>query len=205
MKIWLGFGDLVLIFPVTLELNISNSSICGEGTCVFSENTIIYSSFNFCLFGKVKVQGNSNCLLLQLVVTRLFFFLKSVFALAHSAGHDEVSHSVAFRLRHQCLTLMPQMKCYRNYLTVFAKVPEECGGSVVECLNLDRWVAGSSLTGGTVLCPLARHLIFCLVQYWFNPRRPVLPLLKKCWLGDNQIKQTKYQFTNFTSFGYTKG
>ena len=31
--------------------------------------------------------------------------------------------------------------------------PEESGGSVVECLTRDRGVVGSSLTGGTVLCP----------------------------------------------------
>ena len=30
---------------------------------------------------------------------------------------------------------------------------EDGGGSVVVCLTRDREVAGSSLTGGTVLCP----------------------------------------------------
>ena len=30
---------------------------------------------------------------------------------------------------------------------------EECAGSVVECLTQDQGIAGSSLTGNTVLCP----------------------------------------------------
>ena len=30
---------------------------------------------------------------------------------------------------------------------------EECGGSVVECSTQDRGVGGTSLTGGTALCP----------------------------------------------------
>ena len=34
---------------------------------------------------------------------------------------------------------------------------------VVECLTQDRGVAGSSLTGVTVLCPRARHINPCLV------------------------------------------
>ena len=38
-------------------------------------------------------------------------------------------------------------------------------GSVVECLIRDRLVAGSSLTGGITLCPLARHFILCLVLF----------------------------------------
>ena len=32
-------------------------------------------------------------------------------------------------------------------------ISEECGGSVVECLTLDRGVAGSILTRGAALCP----------------------------------------------------
>ena len=34
---------------------------------------------------------------------------------------------------------------------------------MVECLTRDRGVAGSSLIGGTALCPGARHVILCLV------------------------------------------
>ena len=37
--------------------------------------------------------------------------------------------------------------------------------SVVECLTQDRGVAGSSLTVGTALCPLAIHFILCLVLF----------------------------------------
>ena len=33
------------------------------------------------------------------------------------------------------------------------KLSEEHGGSVVKCLTRDRGVVGSSLTGGTVVCP----------------------------------------------------
>ena len=35
--------------------------------------------------------------------------------------------------------------------------------SVLDCLTGDRGLTDSSLTGGTVLCPRARHLILCLV------------------------------------------
>ena len=38
-----------------------------------------------------------------------------------------------------------------------------CRSSLVECLTQDRGVSGSSLTGGTALCPCARHFILCLV------------------------------------------
>ena len=36
-------------------------------------------------------------------------------------------------------------------------------GSMVECLSQDRGVAGSSLTGGIVLCPRERYINTCLV------------------------------------------
>ena len=39
---------------------------------------------------------------------------------------------------------------------------EERGGSVVECLTRDRWVAGLILTGCTALCSGARHFILLL-------------------------------------------
>ena len=35
--------------------------------------------------------------------------------------------------------------------------------SLVECLTRDQGVAGSSLTGGTVMCPLAGFIILSLV------------------------------------------
>ena len=40
---------------------------------------------------------------------------------------------------------------------------EERAGSVVEVFTRDQGVVGLSLTGGTVLCPWARHFILCLV------------------------------------------
>ena len=43
------------------------------------------------------------------------------------------------------------------------KSQEEPGASVIECLAWEQGVAGSSLTGGTGLCPWARHFILCLV------------------------------------------
>ena len=38
MKPWLGFGDIALIFKVTVEPYTfrSNLSVCGRGTSVFS-------------------------------------------------------------------------------------------------------------------------------------------------------------------------
>ena len=41
------------------------------------------------------------------------------------------------------------------------------------CLTRDRGVAGSSLTGITVLCPLARHINLSLVQV--QPRKTGIP------------------------------
>ena len=35
-------------------------------------------------------------------------------------------------------------------------------------LTLKQGVAGSNITSVTVLCPSARHIIPCLVAYWFN-------------------------------------
>ena len=60
---------------------------------------------------------------------------------------------------------------YRVYtgLKIKMKMERDEGGvSVVECLTQDRGDAGSSLTRSTVLCPLARHFIRCLVlvQSW---------------------------------------
>ena len=48
----------------------------------------------------------------------------------------------------------------------------EHSGSVVECLTRDRGAAGSSLTGVTVLCPLAGHIYPCLVLVQPRKTRP---------------------------------
>ena len=45
MKTWLGFGDLVLIFKVIMELNRSTLSMCGKGSSFFFEN----NTSNCCL------------------------------------------------------------------------------------------------------------------------------------------------------------
>ena len=44
-------------------------------------------------------------------------------------------------------------------LILYVQSVWERSGSVVECLTRDRGAAGSSLTGVTALCPLARSLI----------------------------------------------
>ena len=44
---------------------------------------------------------------------------------------------------------------------------EEHSGSVVERMAQERGVAGSSLVGGTALCPWARHFNLCLVLVMF--------------------------------------
>ena len=61
----------------------------------------------------------------------------------------------------------------KNSLTIFDNIKgQECSSSVVECLTWDPGIAGSSLTGGTALCPYAKHFILCLVQV--QPRKNVL-------------------------------
>ena len=57
---------------------------------------------------------------------------------------------------------------------------EECGGSVVECLTLDREVAGSSLTGGTA-CVLEQGFILCLVLV--QPRKTHPNITEKLLTG----------------------
>ena len=57
----------------------------------------------------------------------------------------------------------------------FMHMCEERAGSLVECLTQDQGVAGSSLTGSTVLCPCARHFITCLVLVQPKTIRPDMP------------------------------
>ena len=49
---------------------------------------------------------------------------------------------------------------------------EKSCSSVVECLTQDRGVVVLSLTGVTVLCPIARHFIGCLVLVQPRKTRP---------------------------------
>ena len=46
---------------------------------------------------------------------------------------------------------------------------------MVECLIRDCGVAGSSLTGGTALCPSDRHFILCLLLGQPKKTRPDMP------------------------------
>ena len=57
---------------------------------------------------------------------------------------------------------------------------------MVECLTGDRGVVGRSLTGGTALCPRARHFIV-LVQ----PRKTCSDINEKLLTGHKESKQTK--------------
>ena len=52
---------------------------------------------------------------------------------------------------------------------------------MVECLNPDRRFTSSSLTGGTALCHLARHLILCLVVV--QPRKTCPDMTEKLLTG----------------------
>ena len=61
---------------------------------------------------------------------------------------------------------------------------------MVDYLTPDQGVAGMSLTGGTVLCPLARHTNPCLVLV--QPKKTCPNMTKIVdWDLKNQIKQTK--------------
>ena len=57
------------------------------------------------------------------------------------------------------------------YLTLFPLICQR-SGSVVEFLTRDREAAGSSVTGVTALCPLARHINPSLVLVQPKKTRP---------------------------------
>ena len=85
--------------------------------------------------------------------------------------------SAYFTLKY--LFIYPPQRSYR-----------ERSGSVVECLTRDKGAAGSSLTGVTVLCPLARHINPSLVL--LQPRKTRPYITENCWWDvKNQIKQIK--------------
>ena len=52
---------------------------------------------------------------------------------------------------------------------------------MVECLTRNQGVVGSSITGGTVLCPGARHFNACLVLV--KPRKTCLDITEKLFTG----------------------
>ena len=53
----------------------------------------------------------------------------------------------------------------------------------------DRGVAALCLTGGTALCPWARHHILCLVLV--QPRKTFPTWLQNCWLGRKEWTKNK--------------
>ena len=61
------------------------------------------------------------------------------------------------------------------------------GGAV--CLTRDRGAAGSSLTGVTALCPLARHTYPSLVLV--QPRKTRLYITERLLIGTSRIKSNK--------------
>ena len=68
----------------------------------------------------------------------------------------------------------------------------EHSGSVVECLTPDRGTAGSSPTGVTAFCPLARHINPSLVHVLVQPRknRPNLYITERLLVGCKESNQT---------------
>ena len=72
----------------------------------------------------------------------------------------------------------------------------ECSGSVEECLTRDLGAAGSSLTGITALCPLARHINPNLVLVQPRKTRPFITerLLMGCKESNQTNKPLKYTF-----------
>ena len=70
-------------------------------------------------------------------------------------------------------------------------VIRECSGSVVECLTRDRGAAGSSLTGVTALCPLARHINPSLIM--FQPRKTRPYITERLLMGRKGSNQTNKQ------------
>ena len=64
------------------------------------------------------------------------------------------------------------------------------GSSLVECFTRDRGAAGSSLTGLTALCPLARHINHCLVLV--QPRKTGPIKTERLLMGGKETNKKKY-------------
>ena len=67
----------------------------------------------------------------------------------------------------------------------------ERSGSVVEYSTLDRWAAGSCLTGVTVLCPGAKHINPSLVLV--QPRKTRPYITERLLMGRKDLNQTNKQ------------
>ena len=82
-------------------------------------------------------------------------------------------------LQNEKLSLSIDSRYYSDVTNLLEiNVQVGCGGSygsaVVECLTGDRGAAGSSLTGITALCPLARHVNPSLVLVQPRKTRPAI-------------------------------
>ena len=62
---------------------------------------------------------------------------------------------------------------------------------MVECLTRDRGAAGSSLTGVTVLCPLARHINPSLAVVQHRKTHPYIT--ERLLMGHKESNQAKKQ------------
>ena len=65
----------------------------------------------------------------------------------------------------------------------------DSSSSVVECLTRDPGAAGSSVTGGTALCPSARHINPSLVLVQPRKTRPFIA--ERLLMGRKWSNQTK--------------
>ena len=107
-----------------------------------------------------------------------------VFSLGHLTLKAPITKVVCF-----CFLL----KCFRRIFGKHCGLRSDCSyrehsDSVVDCLTRDQGVAGSSLTGGTVLCPWVRLINPCLVLV--HPRKTCPNRLKNCWLGRKESNRT---------------
>ena len=77
---------------------------------------------------------------------------------------------------------------------------------MVACLTWDRGVAGSSISGVTVLCPWARHVNPCLVlAQSYKTRLDIQCSWKDVDWDVNQTKETKAADTNFPPIVHNVG
>ena len=93
----------------------------------------------------------------------LILFLNNFYTFLTLSSTDNIP---CFWCLSKCIKFPKKMikKCvYLPKTYSFSIWPEECGGSVVECLTRDWGVSGSGLTRDTALCPWARHFIICLL------------------------------------------
>ena len=81
---------------------------------------------------------------------------------------------------------------------LFTSLSRKRSGSVVECLTRDQRAAGLSLTGVTVLCPLARHIYPRLVLV--QPRKTHPYISERLLMGRKESNQTNKTSLSVTSY-----